>query len=174
MWERRKNKPMTKKHCLYQSLYRLAVIFFAAQLLVVSCLILAGEFILGLDFPIRSSALRVALYFFALVKGSSQFLIVASLVNTQLLSYGKGILSIVAIATALCVAHLVYVFYVCSPTIDFSPTIDCSPTTDEWLIAMRADSFENIALFAIYVLGVKYLLGVKFLVGKNDKIGGVG
>lgn len=126
-------------------LYRIAVGFFAAHLLVVSSVFLAGELILGVDYMMGSSVLSVAVYIFVFVKWISQLLIVISLVNGSFV-HRKESYFVGAIATALCVFHLSYVFYFNSQTIN------------EILITMEADSLKNIALFALYVFGASVVV----------------
>ena len=124
-------------------LYRIAVGIFAVHLLVASSMFLVGEFILGVDYMIQSSVLSVVVYFFVFIKWASQLMIVVSVVNSKFLGYRKGILFVVAIATFLCIFHLAYVFYFNSQALD------------EAIITMKADSFKNIALFAMYVFSIE-------------------
>ena len=127
-------------------IYRIAIGIFAVHLLVASSIFLVGEFILGIDYMIGSSTLSVVLYLFVFIKWISQLLIVTSVVNLKFLRYRKGIFSSAAIAAALCVVHLCYIFYTDSQTIN------------DTIIAMKADSFKNISLFAVYIFSVSLIV----------------
>ena len=127
-------------------IYRIVIGIFAVHLLVTSSIFLVGEFMLGIDYMIGSSTLSVALYLFVFIKWISQLLIVTSVVNIKLLRYRKGMVSSAAIAAALCVVHLCYIFYTDSQTIN------------DTIIAMKADSFKNVILFAIYIFSVNLIV----------------